>query len=787
MNGSVFQFGKQLLSNFQNLEREILSWDSRDIHSNIPNQSDASEALAELNQTGDLHDSRMSMPTQGSRHSIVNVKNPMLVRELSQSGKGDDIVCLEIDKVDNSTCKPVSSSCQISDPVKVEKVPVKRVSFSNTHSVINDSGEEVLPVRHRDSITSASTDSSEDSTSSGEGRIGSMSHRNSKLRAKLPVTTGTTKQISEMVQTSLDGSTGSMDSSVEEWKPQVLSQSQKDMAERRKSAPAGDVYTDRKPEGHVKDQRSMSQTMSYDPMSPSTIQYSPFQYKGTKGIMSPPPQKGSKTHSRGSSISSVDSADSGQGHMISSPTTEIPNPEQPPSSWIHYDEGHGNFPLTKGPGQPLIKQGPPTAQKPVSIKKSRPQSSPVSGPFEMGHKRNTSKSSLESVEELQESPRGAIPVSSPIPPRSVAPTSAPPQLMRSVSQPNTPPVACPTPSYPPQYQPQSTMEPSAGPASSQAAPSSPAHNAPARCLSPRLSGHRVSGPKPVAPPVIPCMPPTPPALVPPTPRNPTTSVKTHKKRPSGGNIVVNGNDVESLQQSGVYADIVASPRPLTLEGQGQSHSANNNEANYGALPFMSELNQHMQKSLPGHIYDTIPPVNSDTSKCPPQTLPKPADQRVNGIASQRDNTQYHSYEFATDVPNESARLSSSSSSAAVPTGPSPSKQQQQQQQQKRQLPPPPPKRSESTKLSSSLNMSQLHNVPVDSYVPNQQDNIDPIYDNCDGILDISDLPPPPPELLEDFHGEGEGQDLCSEEQRSGKVKPPPPPPKRNRETQLSMS
>lgn len=750
-----------------------MSWDSRDLRSSVTDQPETAEAIAELNQKGDLSDSRMSMPSQSSRHSIVNVRSPLLVRDPSQTGKADDILCIEIDKVEEKRAS--LTGCQISDPVKVEKAPVKRVSFSNTHSVIHDTGEEVLPVRHRDSITSASTDSSEDSTSSGEGRLGGMSHRNSKLRAKLPVTTGTTKQISEMVQTSLDGSTGSMDSSVEDWKPQVSSQ--KDTAaERRKSAPAGDMYAERKADGQVKDQRSMSQTMNYDPMSPSAS-YTSYQNKGPKGITSPPPQKGYRTHSRGSSISSVESGDSYQGHLIS-PTSEIPNPEQPQSSWIHYDETLGNFPLPKGQGQPVVRQGPPTAQKPAGIKKSRPQSSPITGSIEKGHKRNTSKSSLESVEEIQEGPRGPIPILSPLPPRCMVYSSAPPHssvsYTRSMSQPCPSSIPSSSHGHSVHYQTQSTTESHTAPAAPHTAPSSPVPTSVAACLSPRLSTHRVSGPKPVTPPVVPCMPPTPPALVPSAPRNPEVSVKTHKKRPSGGSIIVNGNDAESLQMSGMCPDIVASPRShsMTLEGQGQS--VNKDESSHSALPFMAELNKHMHKSQAGNIYDTIPGDTIDVTKSSPLTLPKPTEPRVNGSASHTDHFSYHSCDNSMDSSNVSPSVLTTCKQ----------QQQQQQQQAKKHHPPPPPKRSQSTKLSSSLNVSQSNTTHGDSSVPNE-DHIDPIYDNCDGILDISDLPPPPPELLEDL--QSEGQDTEGQGQRSGKVKPPPPPPKRNKETHLSTA
>ncbi|XP_060583749.1 ras-associated and pleckstrin homology domains-containing protein 1-like isoform X2 [Ruditapes philippinarum] len=775
----IAKFGKQLLTNYQSLEREILTWDTRDLRTSISDQKDAAEAFAGLNQQGDLTDSRMSMPEPGSRHSIVNVKNSMLVCESSTGSVTHNVTCLEIDKVDKLPERKLSlTGAQISEPIRIEKAPVKRVSFSNTHSVIHDSGEEVLPVRHRDSITSASTDSSEDSVSSGEGRCGAMStHRSSKLRAKLPVTTGTTKHLSEMVQTSLDGgSIGSMDSATDEWRQSVTSPNQKEIAERRKSAPlCGDIYSDRRSEGHVKDHRSMSQTIPYDqlPMSPcSPVTSNQFQFKGSKGIMSPPPQKGSRTHSRCSSISSVDSSDSYQGY-ITSPTTAIPSGDS-----LYID--HSQSPWSKPEENQKIqgqspKQGPPTAQKPASIKKGRPHSAPSSGPLEMGHRRNTSKSSLESVEEIPKEMEyqgslGPIPVSSPIPPRNVGPSPPIPHYnqSRTQSQPNTPTVQQSAPKYPNQHprvdltQANMTKGTHSAPATPQ--PASPVPTSAIGCLSPRLSGHRSSIPKPVAPPMVPVTNPNPPPLVPPVPRNPTTTVKTHKKRPSGGNIVVNGNQV--MTGSLGAPDIVATQRSnqvMTSESQG--NNANNNEdKNYASLPFMAELNQHMH---PSHINspETLP--QQTENRIPPQTLPKPSDQRVNGniSACQMDyNSSSYPYCYASHQ-TDTANKSSSSS-----------------QHGKKNMPPPPPKRSQNTKLSTSMN-SQNNSVDI-SNVPNEEDHIDPIYDNCEGILDISDLPPPPPELLEDFAGEGQ----CQEEgQRSGRVKapPPPPPPKRNKETHLT--
>lgn len=778
----IAKFGKQLLSNYQNLQKKILTWDTHDIRTSISDQNDALKALAGLKQQGELTDSRMSMLEPGSRHSIV--KNSMLVRDCADGGNSD-VLCLEIDKVEKLPERRSSlTSAQISEPIRIEKAPIKRVSFSNTHSVINDLHEKVLPVNHRDSITSASTDSSEDSTSSGEGRCSVMSHRSSKLRAKLPVTTGTTKHLSEMVQTSLDGgSIGSMDSSTEEWKPSVTSPVQKDMAERRKSAPlCGDIFLE-KSEGHVKTTRSMSQTVPYDqlPMSPSSpVASSQLYFKGLKGIMSPPPQKGTKTHSRGSSISSVDSSDSYQGY-ITSPTN--------PVAAVDYFSGDLNQSSLmeentkqKGHGH-LTKQGPPIAQKPVTVKKGKPFSGPLTGSVEMGHKRNTSKSSLESVEEISKEMEyqghaDPVHVLTAVPPKPVGPP--PPVPQQSQNRPQLihyTPVIQLGPKYPHQHprvdltQSEMTKGSHSAPATLQPQPVSSASTGSIGCLSPRLSSHRNSIPKPVAPPVVPVTAPEPPVLVPPAPRNPAATVKAHKKRPSGGNIVVNGNQVVLGSQSELCSDIVVTQRSDQVrKSDCLSHSAYNSEdTNYPSLPFMEELshNMHLSQS-PKHKMST---QQSDL-RIPPQTLPKPTDQGMNGNTSvcQVDyNSSSYPYNYCSNpvIADMSNKPSSS------------------KQQSKKHTPPPPPKRSENTKLSSLCNSKT--SAAENSCVPNEQDHKEPMFENCEGILDISDLPPPPPELLKDF-GDEDHENQHLEVQRAGKVKvPPPPPPKRHRETHLSVS
>lgn len=101
--------------------------------------------------------------------------------------------------------------------------------------------------------------------------------------------------------------------------------------------------------------------------------------------------------------------------------------------------------------------------------------------------------------------------------------------------------------------------------------------------------------------------------------------------------------------------------------------------------------------------------------------------------------------------------------------------------EKKSLPPPPPKRNENTRLSGDIAKQQQNVEPV----PNEMSLPvpDPIYENFDGIMDIDELPPPPPELLMDFLPSECEDQMGSVSAR--KAKPPPPPPKRSKETQLS--
>lgn len=116
----------------------------------------------------------------------------------------------------------------------------------------------------------------------------------------------------------------------------------------------------------------------------------------------------------------------------------------------------------------------------------------------------------------------------------------------------------------------------------------------------------------------------------------------------------------------------------------------------------------------------------------------------------------------------------------------------------RKAPPPPPKRSESTRLSTGV-QKQVTNTPPASPSTHQGPPLiqDPIYENCEGIMDINELPPPPPELLAGLPesatknaAAGNPSGASLPQQRNSKKqqqKLPPPPPRRSKDTHLTQS
>ncbi|XP_055895083.1 uncharacterized protein LOC106060612 isoform X4 [Biomphalaria glabrata] len=200
MGVRIVKLGKQMLHNYERLTHEISMWDLREPEAS---GSTVDEATCQMLNHDDLNDSRMSVPEPGSRHSVIQVHN----NNSSSTCDTRDVMNIEVlaippRKASESGSGGGSDGRSLNGSILSDsshKTPVKRVSFSATHSIIT--GEHV-EVKHRDSIISASTDSSEDSNSSGEIRPGSSFR--GKLRPRLPVTTETTRQLADMCNVSMD-------------------------------------------------------------------------------------------------------------------------------------------------------------------------------------------------------------------------------------------------------------------------------------------------------------------------------------------------------------------------------------------------------------------------------------------------------------------------------------------------------------------------------------------------------------------------------------------------------
>ncbi|KAH9488658.1 hypothetical protein Btru_061254 [Bulinus truncatus] len=196
MGVRIVKLGKQMLHNYERLTHEISMWDQRQPETG---GTSVDEDTCQMLNHEDLNDSRMSVPEPTSRHSVLQVHS-------ISSSDNRELMNIEVlaipprkssESVGGSSDGRSLNGSILSD--SSHKTPVKRVSFSATHSYITGDSVEV---KHRDSIISASTDSSEDSNSSGEIRPGTSFR--GKLRPRLPVTTETTRQLADMCNVSMD-------------------------------------------------------------------------------------------------------------------------------------------------------------------------------------------------------------------------------------------------------------------------------------------------------------------------------------------------------------------------------------------------------------------------------------------------------------------------------------------------------------------------------------------------------------------------------------------------------
>ncbi|XP_050418262.1 ras-associated and pleckstrin homology domains-containing protein 1 isoform X3 [Patella vulgata] len=792
------KFDKQLQTNYDKLLLDISTWDEREETNN-----QLSEILDQplLKNLGNLQDSQMSIPEPGSRHSIITVVNASLVRDSSGSDSPKDVVGFDATPVPQR-----KGSASASSESPQHKAPVKRVSFSNTHSVINPTtNEEMLtPLRHRDSITSASTDSSEDSTSSGEGRHGFAPR--SKIRAKLPVTTETTRQLSEMFSASVDSPTGECNFSEENRRSVIMNNS-----ERRRSASSLTERRGSSDSGHSRDRRGSfgkGHSSSSHYSSTSSRHSNSSDVNHYAAIQQPALKAGQSFYTAGhlSNGGSVDEDLYQQVYEDPFPPPPVENPEELYTQVVKSQAPPPAVPATHmkpPPPKPPIKPpcappAPPSQHTPqeenpyqasgyqqsqhFQYPTEQPQS-PGYSPQEAGYPQHLPQNIQQQnhanlQHQLQQDHHHASqspPPGSPIakaasqnlpqtrppcanvppqppsaagkPPLKVNGNAPPPPPVKTPAMaPPAPPVVASSPSAPPVApKPQSNSSPLNTMQKSQNGPPTPPAVKPKPMSSP-LSPQLSRGPEgPSRNQTNNSAAQKPPAVA---PKGPIKIPKPAPLSVANGNHAgpkMNGSPVlRNGPQSPAYNRAQASPKAPTspceqkppkishvkYPSTGSQYITNNNNSgpksptSPNQLPFLSELNKNSQNRTQGN--------NSSTAD-------------VSHAVQQSPNTRNH-------------RRSASAGNAVV-------------KQKDGKKAPPPPKRSQHTRLSSDSSRE----IKLEPQV------IDPIYENCEGIMDINDLPLPPPELLDNYQNPLDLKMATN----GNKVKPPPPPPKRNRETQLT--
>ena len=717
-----------------------------------------------------------------------------------------------------------SSSLSSAASESSHKTPVKRVSFSATNSIINgDTGEQI--VKHRDSIISASTDSSEDSNSSGgsfgsEGRLGASFR--GKMRPKLPLSTDTTRNLAEMCNVP----------TVEEGPEAIYAESPYSKGNQHcrtgsssSVASAGFTRNDRRRASMQERRGSLSSAGSDNshrlsqpqtrapPMSPVMKQHS------MDSVANGKQNTNCQGHVRRRSDSLVGSVvDQGNSE---SPTNNAhygtaPNSNSSPLYSTVYSSvteelrrsnlNNGTTYADNVPEpEPLYNQ----IRSPTSTIKHRPKKSSLPPPPEHwdemnGHEgsppplpppidsmqmlpppppTNNQESLYTTAQAMRSPPPPTAPKplnghSNPLPPPPPSCNSLPPPPPTMMSQQSLPPPAVANNtaaanqlyhSSPPSANPTAYATPQSTPATAQ----SPRQPPPAPSLATqkqppppplRIPSHdsvNQSSPSsanssPLHVPMPPPMPPITPKLPPPTlPKStvmapppgvimsnmssppPPPSVTQHQAKNVGQNGVYENPKGKNLH-NGMSNN--TSSLPHSIRQSGVSSEDFSGPPQSPSLPFLSELSKRTNPDNAGN-------------KCP-------VDLR-NGQSPMSPNAQHHRRSASAGGVNKGGRAP----------------------------PPPPPKRNEATRLSASDNPSSP-NTPISPTAvdPNNQNGLaspliaNPIYENFDGIMDIDELPPPPPELLV---GLPQSDPESHRTSASGKKpKPPPPPPKRSRDTQL---
>lgn len=805
----TFQYGHQLLDNYEKLRHEIQMWDYREMRSSV---SEVSSESIELNPN--VKDSRLSMPDPSSRNSIVYVQNSSFTTSGNVLEHAEDLVGPESRKTKLSS----QSSLELPPSGGLQKTHTKRVSFSNTPSVINADSDTEMRVRHRDSITSASTDSSEDSTSSGESRqSGNSNASRGKFRARIPVTTETTRQISEMVQVAMEGSSISSCESDSrgvghERKPSLTRMNEKEKP--RSSTLPASRHERKSSDGSIEREyrtlKNVSPQHTYSHRAPP----------------SPPPLKCPLNYQ---SIQEDEEIWQRNENFVPTSTYHYPPPHQSPAQLsMHKNPMSPTLPrVYSDPSQerclsPPLQERFKSPTPPLSRVMSPPSHhrimSPTAAPTDPWEYRSDLHLSHPGTLVYQEQRLSKHTVAAP---KTVSP-KVPQNLSQSPPPPMPPPgpmAKPPSPGNLPFHPPPLTslsntlMKQSNGlteecdsgsssPCPSESSPTTPRGMLAMPPAMPLLHNQYISS-QPGAlgqvknisrpgPEVASASPSKSPA---PVASPPVSQSKTQKTYPPPLSCV----DARSPSSPGVKSPISPLPSPLAQSphmrnsAQGYEHydqvrvrpgsqasrgSTGSNISrtpsggsvhcypppppNPGAQP-MSPGAEDGGKSLP-FLEELSKRSSTGGKKVPPQTLPKPSDGGHNNSDMQKLNGATSATTTLTNGVTPQ--------NGVTPHGHKPEMVRPNSAPVKKAVPPPPPKRSENTRLSSDVSKVK----DQDSAVPNDQNS--PLYGNlqeCDGIMDINDLPPPPPELLAGLASDGNVK----------RSKPPPPPPKRSRETHLT--
>ncbi|XP_061186037.1 ras-associated and pleckstrin homology domains-containing protein 1-like isoform X2 [Saccostrea echinata] len=814
----IAKYGHQLLDNYEKLRHEIQMWDYREMRSSVSEVS--SEAL-ELNP--DVKDSRLSMPEPKSRNSIVYVQNSSFTTHGNVLEHSEDLIGPESQKTTLSS----QSSLELPPSGGLQKTHTKRVSFSNTPSVINADSDTEMRVRHRDSITSASTDSSEDSTSSGESRHSANSSASrGKFRAKIPVTTGTTRQISEMVQVAYEGSSiSSCESDTRagghERKPSLAKHSEKEKSRasshrhERKSSD-GSIEREYRTLKNVSPQHTLSHRA---PPSPPPLKC-PLNYQSI--------QEDDEVWQRNENFVPTSTYPYHPPQQIAGQMSMHKMPMSPQLPRVYSDPSQER--CMSPPPHERFKSPPPPSHRVMSPPSHHRAISPTSAPIDPWEYRTDlppPPGAMFSHGESGGRPQGShgyqeqrLSKHTVAAPKTVSP-KVPQNLSQSPPPPMPPPgpmAKPPSPGALPFHPPPLTSlsnpmfkqanvlseecdSNASSPCPSESSPTTPRSMLampPAMPLlqnqyvslqsgamnlgkAPSKSGPEVTSDSPLSPMSAPQ--PIPPAgsMASPPPMSQSKAQKTYPPPLSCGATRPSASPGVMSPVSPISPALVQSPQ-MRNSAHGYEHF-DQVRVRPGSQGSRGSTGSNMSRTSSGGSVNCYPPP-------PPNPGAQPMSPRLDDSGKSLpflDELSKRSSTGPKKVPPQTLPKPTDSNSnmqningatntltnGVTPHNHKPEIVRPNSAPVKKGVPPPPPKRSETTRLSSEVSRIK----DQDNVVPSVHDS--PLYENfqeCEGIMDINDLPPPPPELLAGLASDGNVK----------RGKPPPPPPKRSRETHLTQ-